>query len=169
MNEELQSTNLELETINVELSVRTAELDELSAYLSSILRSVRMGVVVLDRNMDIRVWNHQTEDLWGLRADEVVGKGFPTLDIGLPVEKLEAPIRACIDEGVEHHESLLDAVNRRGRPVRCRVTCAPLMTASNEVRGAVLLIEEWNERPDGGGAGDPPRVSRDGEELAPSG
>ena len=31
-------------------------------------------MVVLDRDLQVQIWNRQSEDLWGLRADEVRGK-----------------------------------------------------------------------------------------------
>ncbi|MDB4949114.1 MAG: methyltransferase, CheR-type with sensor [Gemmatimonadetes bacterium] len=143
MNEELQSTNEELETINDELRRRTEELNTVNAYMSSILTSLRVGVVVIDRELRVRVWNRKAEDLWGLRADEVDGHPVLNLDIGLPMDGLKATIRAALDGRVEPHEVVLDATNRRGRAIRCRVTGTPLTTKDREVRGAILLMEEW--------------------------
>jgi two-component system CheB/CheR fusion protein len=142
MNEELQSTNEELETLNDELSRRTAELNNVNAYMRSILASLRLAVVVLDRGFDIRVWNRQAEDLWGLRADEVEGLAFQNLDIGLPVERLKAPVRACMEGATQAEELVLDAVNRRGRAIRCKVICSPFLDGGRAVRGAVLVMEE---------------------------
>ena len=143
MNEELQSTNEELETINEELHRRSAELNNVNAYMASILTSLRAGVVVVDHMLDVRIWSRRAEDLWGLRADEVEGRALLNLDIGLPVERLKTPIRACIDGTSDFEETVLDAVNRRGRRIRCRVTCAPFVGADREIRGAVVVMEEW--------------------------
>src|SRR5215475_4064356 len=72
MNEELQSTNEELETINNELRERTSEVTDLNQFLQAILGSLRSAVVVLGMQMDIKAWNRQAEELWGLRSDEVI-------------------------------------------------------------------------------------------------
>jgi two-component system, chemotaxis family, CheB/CheR fusion protein len=145
MNEELQSTNEELQTTNEELRQRTEELNRSNGFLSSILTSLRIGVVVVDRNFSVQIWNRRTEDLWGLRADEVVGQFFLNLDIGLPVEQLKGPVRAVINGEVDSQDVLLDAVNRRGKTIRCRVTCAPLFSANKAIHGGVLLMEEWDD------------------------
>ena len=139
MNEELQSTNEEMHTINEELRDRTVELHEVNDYLESILASMRAGVVVVDKDALVRLWNEHSEDLWGLRADEVRGKNFLNLDIGLPVGQLRQPIRGVVS-GDGGAELTLDAVNRRGRHLRCRVTISPL-GADGDVRGAILLTE----------------------------
>ena len=142
MNEELQSTNEELETINETLRVRTDELNEANAYTSSILASLKQGVVVLDREMRVRMWNRRAEDLWGLRENEVLGQGLLNQDIGLPVERLKAPIRACLDGDCDTEELVLDARNRRGRMIRVRVACTPLLGPAGDVRGVTVLMEE---------------------------
>ena len=96
MNEEMQSTNEELETMNDELRRRTEELDRLNIFLESILGSLRAAVVVLDDQLNIYIWNRVAEDMWGLRADEVEGRSLFTLDIGLDVEALKAPVSARV-------------------------------------------------------------------------
>jgi two-component system, chemotaxis family, CheB/CheR fusion protein len=141
MNEELQSTNEELETINDELRQRTGELDRVNAFLESILLSLGVAVAVLDREQRIQVWNEEAEDLWGLRGEEVAGQHLPSLDIGLPVEKLRRPIRNASAGNAEGNELVLDATNRRGRAIRCKVTCLPLIVASNEIQGVIVLME----------------------------
>jgi two-component system CheB/CheR fusion protein len=143
MNEELQSTNEELETINDELARRSAELNAVNAYVGSILASVRVAVVVVDPDGTIRVWNRRAEDFWGLRADEAVGQPLQNLQIGLPVERLKAAVRACVDGRADAEEVVVEAVNRLGRPMLCRVSVAPFRgEAGSEVNGAVLVMEE---------------------------
>ena len=140
-NEELQSTNEELTTINEELHQRTEELNQTNAFLHSILGGLHAGVVVLDSKENIISWNHKAEDLWGLRAEEVQGRSLLSLDI-VPVEKVKVATRACLIGESEYEESTLDAINRRGKSIRCRVTCAPIVGANNERHGSILTMEE---------------------------
>jgi two-component system CheB/CheR fusion protein len=142
MNEELQSTNEELQTINEELRQRTEELNQTNAFLQSILGSLHSGVAVLDTKQNIVSWNHRAEDLWGLRADEVHGHSLANLDIGLPVENLKLAIRTCLIGGSDHEEVTLDATNRRGKAIQCRVTCTPILGANQERHGTILMMEE---------------------------
>ena len=37
---------------------------------------------------------------------------------------------------------LNDAVNRRGKSIKCRVTCTPIVGASKERHGTILMMEE---------------------------
>jgi two-component system, chemotaxis family, CheB/CheR fusion protein len=142
MNEELQSTNEELQTVNVELRTRTDDLNHANAFLRSVVGSLSSGAVVLNQNFNILMWNHKAEDLWGLREDEVKGQSLLNLDIGLPVDRLRAAIRSCLSGEADQKEILLDATNRRGKAIQCRVSCSPLMAHNKQRQGVILLMEE---------------------------
>lgn len=149
MNEELQLTNEELQAINEELRERSEELNQVNGFLGAILASLQSGVVVVNQDLQIQAWNYKAEDLWGLRTDEVQGRYFLSLDIGLPLEQLRQPIRICMAGEAESHEVILDAINRRGKAIACKVTCAPLKSISSlsqekVVQGVILLMEENN-------------------------
>jgi two-component system CheB/CheR fusion protein len=141
MNEELQSTNEELQTVNEELRQRTDEMNQLNSFLESLLTGLRAAAVVINQNLNILIWNKRAEDLWGLRADEVQGRSLLNLDIGLPVGELRDVIRPCLTDS-DHQQVVLDAVNRRGRKIRCRVTCTPLVAVGKKRDGVILLMEE---------------------------
>ncbi len=142
MNEELQSTNEELETINEELRQRTLDLNEVNSFLESILVSLGAGVVVVDEELRVRAWNEQAAELWGLRPDEVQGQHLLGLDMGLPVDELKPLLRECLNGSAERQEITLDAVNRRGKPIKCRVTCTPLLGPGKQRQGVILVMEE---------------------------
>jgi two-component system CheB/CheR fusion protein len=165
MNEELQSTNEELETVNEELRERSDELKQVNAFLESILGSLRCGVAVIDADFLIRIWNPRAEDLWGLRFDEVRGKNLLNLDIGLPVDRLKPMLRACLSDDARFQEVVLDAINRRGKPVQCKVTCTP-MSGDGPISRVILMMEE-SARPHADVGSDGPATSVSGREAPP--
>src|SRR5262249_35655048 len=111
------------------------ELNQVNSFLQAILASLRGAVVVVNRDLVVLVWSVQAEDLWGLRADEVVGKPLLNLDIGLPVTELKGPIRACLTGDGDTPERTRGATNRRGKTIRCKVTCRPLVGRGGDQRG----------------------------------
>jgi two-component system CheB/CheR fusion protein len=142
MNEELQSTNDELQAINDRLNERSTELDDLNNFLESILTSLRSGVIVVDREMRVIVWNSGSEELWGLRRDEANGQHLLNLDIGLPLAELRPLMRTALADTEPVEEISIAAVNRRGRNVSVRVVASPLRGRDGEVNGAILVLEE---------------------------
>ncbi len=143
MNEELQSTNEELETMNDELTQRTVDLNQAYAFLSSILSGIHGGVIVVDQELRVQAWNEQSEEMWGLRSEEAVGANLLSLDIGLPVERLRRPILNLLNhDGRNEEETLLDAVNRRGKSVTVRIRATRLISRQQAVEGVILIIEQ---------------------------
>ena len=147
MNEELQSTNEELHTMNDELRQRGDQLDSANAFLHSIVGSLKSGVAVTDHELRVLAWNQRATELWGLRTDEALGQHFLALDIGLPVDQLRPGLLACLAGESAPQQLVLDAVNRRGKPIRCHVRVAPLVTLGDEIRGAILLMDDAPEPP----------------------
>jgi two-component system CheB/CheR fusion protein len=149
MNEEMQSTNQELQTINDELAQRTTELNQLNAFLESIWAGLGGAVAVADPDLRVLVWNRGSENLWGVRQEEVQGQHFLNLDIGLPLDKVRPALRASMSGDNGTQTVMVDATNRRGRRVQVRVSCSPLVGDHKDIHGVILVVEE---RPDGGPA-----------------
>ena len=142
-SERLQSTNEELKTMSDALRVRGDEMARESAFLRSILGSIRAGVVVVDRELVVQLWSRRAEGLWGLRSDEAVGKHLLKLGLGLPAEGLKGAIRSCVAGESEYVEIVVPLTNHRGRTIRRRVTCTPIGRPDGQA-GAILLIEKEN-------------------------
>ncbi len=141
MNEELQSMNEELQASNDELHRSGVELNEVNAFLEGVFATLRGGVAVLDREQRVLVWNARAEELWGMRASEVVGTSFLELDIGLPVARVAESIRNSMN-GTPTSTVVLDATNRRGRRITCRVTTTALPVDDGVARGVIVVMEE---------------------------
>jgi two-component system, chemotaxis family, CheB/CheR fusion protein len=141
MNEELQSTNDELHTINDTLEERSLELDQARRFSNSLVDSIRFGMIVVDRDMRVVVWNRGCEELWGLRPEEAVGLPLNSLDIGLPMDDIKPLIGNAFVELEMTSEAVIDAVTRRGRSAKVRVTCGPFRSPDGSPDGALLLME----------------------------
>lgn len=126
--------------MNDEMRERTDEAVRANAFLRSILSSVLQSVVVLDRELRVTAWSARSAELWGLREEEVDGQHFLSLDIGLPVGELRAPIMAMLG-GLDVDPVVLDGHDRRGHRVRCTITFAPLKAPGGEQLGMILLID----------------------------
>jgi two-component system CheB/CheR fusion protein len=141
MNEELQSSNEELETMNEELRIRTGELNNVNVLVDGMLQSLGMGVAVLDRELRVTMWNEHAKKLWGLSADDVRDQHFLNLDIGLPVHALSDALRACATGRSNGGEQRVEARDRAGRDIVCRVLCTPIKAARGEVNGVIVLMQ----------------------------
>lgn len=104
---------------------------------------MRGGVIVLNTEFAIQVWNHNAENLWGLRTEEALGKNFLNLETGLPMERLAPTLLACLSGESVKQEMTVRAFNRRGKSIECSITCTPLLKSrSSEITGVILVMEE---------------------------
>jgi two-component system CheB/CheR fusion protein len=145
MNEELQSTNEELETINDELNQRTDELNQTNLFMESILRSLEAAVIVLDHELRVAAWNDGAFELWGLRGDETQNQHFMNLDIGFPTHRLRDAMRAVLNGDGPPEPLVVEATNRRGRPLQVRVRVSPLAENGGEPRGMIVFMEALDD------------------------
>jgi two-component system CheB/CheR fusion protein len=141
MNEELQSTNDEFHVVNEMLNARGLELDQANVYLQSVLTGIDAGVIVVDHDLVVRIWNPWAEDLWGLRPVEAEGKHLMNLDFGLPVNDVVQLVRDAVESKTRTPRASFPARNRRGRDFNCLVTCSPL-SAHEDSPGVIILMEE---------------------------
>jgi two-component system CheB/CheR fusion protein len=154
-NEELQSTNEELETTNEELRSANEEMEatneelrrhsnEFGAYrnhVDAILRGLAAGVVVVDQDLKVRSWNRWSENTWGLREEQAIGQPFVKLDSGFPVQLLEQALLRTVADATPTAMTV-DALDRRGRAMKCRVRIAPLIYDDRSSQGAVIMVED---------------------------
>jgi two-component system CheB/CheR fusion protein len=149
VNEELRSTNEELQGVNDLLRQHEGELNQSNVFLNAVLASLRAGLVVLGEDLTVKVWNELAVDLWGVRAEEVQGRQFTDLDIGLPVANLAAPVRDILmqrDGNHSSHEVTLEAINRKGQRFQCRVVVTRLAPESGIPNGVCILMEDFASR-----------------------
>ena len=142
-NEELRSTNEELEASNEELRRHSDEFGTYRRHAEGVLRAIDAGVIVVDDALRVTSWNRWSENAWGLREEEAIGHEFGNLDIGLPVHQLRDAVRAAL-EG-RGRDTIIQAIDRRGRPMTCRVRTAPLVLEDRTPQGAIVMVEDYDE------------------------
>ncbi len=142
MNEELQSTNEELETMNDELGHRTLEMNDINTFLETILSTVGLAVVAVDRRQQVRIWNGQAHEMWGLTSEETEDQHLFSLDIGLPIDTFRPQLRTVLSGESDREEAVVEATNRRGRAFQCRVTMLPFGGGSDDGSPGVIMMME---------------------------
>ena len=76
----------------------------------------------------------------------MIDESFGTLDIGLPVQQVEPVLRQAIHDGAAS-ETTLDALDRRGRKMKCRVRI--LLYDDRKAQGAVIVVDDISAAPKG--------------------
>jgi len=138
--EELQAANTELGTLNTELESRTAELNRLDAYHRSLVNSFEHGVIVIDRDAMVTSWNEAAEQMWGLRASQVVGRQFFTLPIGDVAQRAHQAFQAVLASGQSIEVPDVGYSRQAGQTARGTLRLLPLRDAAHATVGAFVLM-----------------------------
>jgi two-component system CheB/CheR fusion protein len=91
---------------------------------------------MVDREMRIVVGNRGCEQLrFAHRGDRRLA--VDSLDIGLPISEIRSLIGSAFVDPTSAGEVVVDAVNRRGWPIRIRVTCRGFRSGDDVVNHSV--------------------------------
>jgi two-component system, chemotaxis family, CheB/CheR fusion protein len=156
-NEELQSTNEELETMNEELQSTNEELQthqrRAAAPGGGAQRRQRVPAVGHDQSpgrgrrggprAPVAGLEPPCRGALGTSAGGSVGAAPPQPRYRT-AGRAAAPRAQGMPVGRLGDRTALDAVNRRGKTIRCTITCTPLMGGQHEVRGS---FSSWREAP----------------------
>ncbi len=112
--------------------------------LQEIMQSVPVGVVLLDRDENVLLWNRTAEIMFGWSEAEVLGKPYPLV----PEERREESRRL-------HQASLTGKASppvetcrqrRDGTPIHISTACTPLKDEDGTVSTVLLFITDISER-----------------------
>jgi two-component system CheB/CheR fusion protein len=78
--------------------------------------------------------------------DEILGRNFLSLEIGLPVEQIKRELRDCLEGRDCSKEIILKARNRRGREIDCNISIGKLTGPKKDIQGLIVLMDEVNNR-----------------------
>jgi len=76
LEKKFEDLNLKLEQTNLELRQSLAEKEKISSYLNNILGSLTSGILAIDLDGKITLFNQAAEIILGYRAEEVIGKPY---------------------------------------------------------------------------------------------
>ncbi|HUQ14887.1 MAG TPA: chemotaxis protein CheB [Gemmatimonadales bacterium] len=137
--EEIQSVNEELTTINEELRRRNLELQGLNSDLANVLESVRIPILICDRDLYLRRYSPSAEALFGL-------SGLPArsrlIDVRIPIPgpDLDRLCRSALEGGRPDSEQIQD---REG--VWREIRSWPYRDQDGQTVGVVLAMVDIDE------------------------
>jgi two-component system cell cycle sensor histidine kinase/response regulator CckA len=111
--------------------------------LDAIVRATPLGVMLLDFDARVRLWNPGMERVFGWTADEVLGEPYPALRGDQRQEHrglMDQLLGGATLSGLE-----LDRQRKDGSPIRIRSWSTVVRDAAGEVVGFVGLLEDVTE------------------------
>ncbi len=140
LQERFEDLNSKLLQANLELKQSLAQKQKISSYLHNILDNLTSGVVAIDLQGRIVLFNSAAENILGYRAEEVVEKPYaealgPLLEQDLALPRLLTDERVCSDQEKRFR-------CHSGREIVVSFSAFPLKESEGGLMGAVEVFSE---------------------------
>ena len=126
-------------------TIEAVQMQEAKYFLAAIIESCQESVVTVDFDGIITTWNHGAEQLYGYRADEVIGHPITVLTLPEDLQQVLANI-----ESVKHSETVkvFDTVRHQkdGEEIHLEILLSPVKNAEGKVIGVSTFARDITER-----------------------
>ena len=135
--------NIRLEETNLELRKSLEEKDRVSNYLNNILESLSGGVLVVDPNGEITLFNQAAEAITGRTQEEVLGKPYADI-IGLDAGRENTVLHTLESgDGLSNREK--DLKRSDGRRIPLGFSTSLVRDEAGRTLGAVEVFNDQTE------------------------
>lgn len=135
--------NQRLEEANRKLRQSLAEKEKLSSFFDNILESLTSGVLVVDLEGRITLFNKAAEQITGYQAHEVLGKSYLEI-IGKNLDR-ELTALQTLKTKIPHINEEKKVVNRKGTKVPLGFSTAPLLNSEGTLLGVVEVFFDLSQ------------------------
>jgi len=140
---QFESLNIKLEETNLELRKSLEEKDRVSNYLNNILESLSGGVLVVDLNGEITLFNQAAEEITGRSQEEVLGRPYEEI-IGLDAGRKHT-VLFTLDTGVSLTTREKELQRADGRSIPLGFSTSVVRDEAGQVLGAVEVFNDMTE------------------------
>ena len=137
MNEELQSANEELTTVNDELKSKIDKLAQANDDQSNFLTSTDLALIVLDVNLDIRLFTAPARDIFPLSETDI-GRALESFAPKVDDPDILADARRVLESG----EEVARTVRAREGGAQYAMRILPYRTSDGTVEGVTLTFAD---------------------------
>ncbi|UCF30599.1 MAG: HAMP domain-containing protein [bacterium] len=144
MTEQLQSGRSDLEAAHEDLRVAYAINEERRAYIETVLQNIGAGVVTIDMAGRITTFNNAVENIFSIRAEEVLGKRYDRLlrpEHGRILERILNELEKGRRKNVRREVPLVF----RGAAMVLSLNVSALEDPEGETIGFVIVLEDMTK------------------------
>jgi PAS domain S-box-containing protein len=138
LEEKFENLNLELEHTNLRLRESLAEKEKITNYLNNILESLTSGVLVINLEGKITLFNRAAEEITGYKADEVLNR--PYLEIMGKGVNLQSTPAHTLQAGTYHLNEEKEVLTKLQTKIPLGYSTSLLQDSEGNLLGAVEVF-----------------------------
>ena len=128
------------------LETKASELHRLKAYNERVIQSITAGVVVVNSDGVVRIWNSFMESLYGVEADQIVGRHIHDV---LPADLIQSLSETLGNSWrTEETRRLYKTLLKSSPGTSCLVNIhiSPFLVQEDALSGTLLLFDDVTEK-----------------------
>jgi PAS domain S-box-containing protein len=138
LEEKFEDLNSKLEKTNKELRQSLVEKEKISNYLNNILGSLTSGVVAINLEEEITLFNRAAEEILGYKTDEVLGRKYGEI-LGKGIDE-EMTLPFTLKSRRSHINEEKEVLTKRGNKTPLGFSTSLLTEGDNNILGAVEVF-----------------------------
>lgn len=138
LEEKFENLNLELEHTNLKLRESLAEKEKVTNYLNNILESLTSGVLVVNLEEKITLFNRAAEEITGYKTDEVLNSPYLRI-MGTGVDIQSTPVHT-LRAGVSHLNEEKEVLTKSQTKIPLGYATSLLRDSEGNILGAVEVF-----------------------------
>ncbi len=143
LQEQLSVMDLELTKKNDELDLNLQKMDTIKNHLENILESMSLGVVVLNLEGTISIFNQAASEITGFTPLSMVGKPYAdTLGKKVPID--ETPLYT-LHEGRDRRNREKEIFSRKNKPIPVEYSTSLVTNELGETLGVVEIFSDLRD------------------------
>ena len=114
--------------------------------LEGLLQNLGEGLVTFDRQGRVTSWNKGAEEVYGYKANEVLGK---TLEMTIPkggLQEWKDRMKKVMVDGKIVRNHPLERIRKGGKHIWVMTTSSPIKVQNGQIIGATSIIRDFTER-----------------------
>jgi PAS domain S-box-containing protein len=123
----------------------TRKLEEAKFFLASIVESSNDSIITINFQREITSWNKAAENLYGYRAEEVLGKDLTILTLPVDLEQLKQNINTIQHNGAVKIFNTV-RVNKDGRKMHLEIVLSPVKNSAGKVIGISTIARDITQQ-----------------------
>jgi PAS domain S-box-containing protein len=126
------------------VSQRTHVLQETNEMLTTLIQASPLGIMVIDSDMKVQIWNPAAENIFGWSYKDVIGNLVPFCSKHAGFEHCQ--LCEMIEEKQFYMDQELHRMRKDGKIINLNISAVPLFTPSKEMSGVMVVIDDISER-----------------------